>query len=155
MYNAALWSQGKVRMQPDAGTEWKETRLAGWGRTLRVLVCGLFVVVALVLIVHPQTPVSGSWVARGILMVIIAVFFHKIAAAFFDRILWNDTGLRFAPVLGPVRRFDWADLTGVKTEMKGRATVLNFGRWRRLRLFWSYDSYREIADLAERKMEDA
>ncbi|QJF53037.1 hypothetical protein [Roseobacter ponti] len=142
-------------MQPSARSEWKETRLAGWGRALRVLVCGLFAIVALVLVVHPQTPVSGSWSARGILIVIIAVFCHKIAAAFYDRILWNDTGLRFAPVLGPVRCFDWADLTGVQTEMKGRATVLSFGRWRRLRLFWSYDGYREIADLAERKMEHA
>ena len=141
-------------MQQVQQTTMRETRLAGWGRTLQLLLdAGFAALIAAAIIWSPPAFLASPvvWAVLG-LMIVVAVY--NPVSRFRTGLVWNEEGIRHKGIWrnGPLCR--WQDLTEIRRNSHKRAAILHFGMIRRVTVRWSFDAYREIADLAERKLKE-
>ncbi|WP_300033142.1 hypothetical protein [uncultured Roseobacter sp.] len=134
---------------------WNETRLAGWGKWLRLILSSCLIVLALAAFSFADEDLRVSALGIVIFGGLPAVALWQILRVFRGRVIWNETGIRQDGVFLRGRVCQWSDLTATERSMHERATILVFRRLRRMRLYWAYDAHQELRDLAEGKLNDA
>lgn len=140
------------RMHSETDEIWKEARLTGFGRIMRLGLSGLLMAGTVVLFFFLDAPYQSSPIVLLLLAALLASGVYDVLKVLKRRLFWNDDGIKRAGLFGEGRLHLWEDLTYVERSMHDRATVLTFkGLWK-IKVYWSYKAHKEIASLAKAKL---
>lgn len=133
-------------------TMWEETELRGLAKATRFALAICLILLGAFFVFYPEAQVSQSWIGWSVSMGLVLVGLYDLVLVFRQRLFWNETGIFVRGVFrnGALRK--WQDLEALSDSMQHRATVLTFKKYRRVKLYWSYQAYREIRDIAEGKL---
>jgi len=141
-------------MQSQIDEIWKEARLTGFGRILRLALSGLLIAGTVVLFFLINEPYKSSPVVLFLLAALIVSGIYDIIKVQKRKLLWNDEGIKRVGIFGEGRLNLWDNLTYVERSMHDRATVLTFkGLWK-IKVYWSYRAHKEITSLAKQKRKE-
>ena len=131
---------------------WRETELSRLAKAVRFAIGLVLFVLGAFFVLHPTAQVTQSWIGWIVSIALILVGLYEVMLVFRQRLVWNDDGIFVRGVFGNAGLRQWHDLEALSDSMQNRATVLSFKRFRRVKLYWSYQAYREILEIAERKV---
>lgn len=145
---------GQKQMQHATETVFRQAKLVGWAKALRLIVSTCFIAFCLVLLTHANATIRQSSIGIALLIMLFLTGIYDLLWIFRQRLFWNEHEIFDRGVFWSGKRQSWTNLTGMTNSMQRRATVLGFGNFHRLKIYWGYDGHREIIDFAERKLTD-
>lgn len=141
-------------MQHATETVFRQAKLTGWAKALRLVLSVCFIALCLVLLAHPDATVRHSGIGLALLCMLFLVGLYDLVWVFRQRLYWNDHEIFDRGIFWSGKRQPWTNLSEITNSMQRRATLLGFGRFSRLKIYWGYDTHRDIIELAERKLNE-
>ncbi len=141
-------------MQDTTQPAFRETGFSGWAKWLRLCFSACFLTFCLVLLLHPDATVRNSGLGLGLTLALCLTGLYDVVWVFRQRLCWNTSAIYDRGVFWRGKSLSWTTLSAINNSMQRRATFLEFGKLRRVKVYWGYDAHREIVELAERKLKE-
>jgi len=139
-------------MQHAAETVFRQTKLTGWAKALRLSFSVCFLALCITLLIHPDATARHSGLGLALSVTLLLVGLYDVLWVFRQRLYWNEHEIFDGGVFWSGKRHSWTNLNEVATSMQRRTSLLGFGKISKVKVYWGYAAHREIIELAERKL---